>query len=61
MAQDTILHHCPVCSKPVASYEELEDHILKTHPDDATPDMQDSYRARHQGTAGEEGDVSLSS
>ena len=59
MAQDAILHQCPVCGRPVGSNRDLEDHVLKTHPDDATPDMQDNYKMRREGAGGEEGDISL--
>jgi hypothetical protein len=59
MAQDAILHHCPICSRPVATAGELEDHIVETHPDDAPPDVQDTYKARHQGTASDQGDTSI--
>jgi hypothetical protein len=39
---------CEICGKQVVSQSEMEDHIIESHPDAATPDLRDSYNRRHR-------------
>jgi hypothetical protein len=42
---------CPVCGKDPGNGTGLEDHIVETHRDYATPEMKESYDERHKRTA----------